>query len=42
MINEHNFGLLDFSGPLKSRKLKITLVSKDGKTLWKKELEQEK
>ncbi|MCS6809546.1 MAG: alkaline phosphatase family protein [Candidatus Kapabacteria bacterium] len=33
-VGEHNFALLEFSGPLKDRVLKCTVYNADGKELW--------
>jgi len=38
LVGEHNFGILNVSGPRKERVLNITIFDKDGKTLWNKEI----
>jgi alkaline phosphatase D len=37
----HNFGILNFSGPLKDRKLRVDVFGTDGTPLWSKELSPE-
>ena len=44
MFNEHNFGMIYFSGTKADRQLKLTLYNREGNELWnkvilKKELE---
>ncbi len=38
LATERNFATLDVSGPLKSRKLTLTLCNTDGQPIWKREL----
>jgi alkaline phosphatase D len=35
---EHNFGILTFSGPLKERKLEVTVYDTEGKKIWDRSL----
>ena len=37
-VGERNFGVLEFSGPRRERELKISVVNKEGNTLWTQEL----
>ncbi len=38
LVQEHNFALMEITGPRKERKLKISLMSREGKLLWDKEI----
>ncbi|TCI84807.1 alkaline phosphatase D family protein [Tenacibaculum sp. M341] len=38
LVGEHNFGILNVSGPKRDRVLKITIFNKDGKELWTKSI----
>jgi alkaline phosphatase D len=38
LVQEHNFALMEVSGPRKERKLKISIMSREGKLLWDKEI----
>jgi alkaline phosphatase D len=42
LITERNFGILEFSGPLKERSLTIKIFSTEGKELWTKTIVSEK
>ncbi|MCB0564131.1 MAG: alkaline phosphatase family protein [Phaeodactylibacter sp.] len=42
LVNEHNFGLLDFSGPRKERVLTIRVIDADGNEKWTREIASEK
>ena len=39
---KHNFGVISVSGQRKSRKLTLQLMDKDGKEVWKREIEESK
>ncbi len=39
LVGQHNFGILNVSGPRKERVLEITIFDKDGKELWSKEIQ---
>jgi alkaline phosphatase D len=38
LVQEHNFALLEVTGPRRERKLKISILNKEGKLLWDKEI----
>ncbi|MAD98631.1 MAG: phosphodiesterase [Flavobacteriaceae bacterium] len=38
IVGEHNFGMLNVSGPRNNRVLKMTIYNADGKELWSKEI----
>ena len=42
LVDEHNYGLLQVSGPRTQRVLKITIKNKDGKQIWTKEIQADK
>ena len=42
LVNEHNFGLLEFSGPRKERVLTIRVIDADGNEKWTREIASEK
>lgn len=39
VVQEHNFGLLEFSGPRLERKLKISVFNSEGEEKWTREIE---
>ncbi len=41
VVEEHNFGLLRFSGPRKQREVEVKIVNFEGKEIWSKVLTQE-
>ena len=42
LVNEHNFGLLEFSGPRTERVLTIRVIDADGNEEWSREIPSEK
>ena len=38
LVSQHNFGLLNFSGPREERKLQVQVFDCNGKVLWEREL----
>ncbi len=40
-VGQHNFGLLNVSGPRKDRVLRISIFDKDGKVLWNRDIRQQ-
>ncbi len=41
LVSEHNFGVLSFSGSLKNRLMKISILNSDGTVVWERELKRE-
>ena len=40
LVEQHNFGILEFSGPRKDRKMTIQIMDAEGKEVWKREIGQ--
>lgn len=38
LVNQRNFGMLEFSGPREERVMKITIYSNDGEEVWSREI----